>query len=176
MLYSTPNLEMSIYSTCKRISQKLLRNVNKFLDMIYAELRAPKMKEIRMNFEEIVLKGEESDQDVRVVNSYPSKVVASLKWVRVTVSTLHMLAKRCAHENRVSIRASAPSCRALSASGCQSTSLPRTSWAILRTMRVKVALGMPVLTKRRGFPFARTMGWGWVFFGVALFNSSFFFK
>lgn len=74
MLYSTPNLEMSIYSTCKRISQKLLRNVYKFLDLIYQELGVKKMKEIRFNFEEIVLKGPESDQDVRVVNSYPSKV------------------------------------------------------------------------------------------------------
>lgn len=74
MLYSTPNLEMSIYSTCKRISQKLLRNVYKFLELIHLELKTPKMREIRMNFEEIVLKGEESEQDVRVVNSYPSKV------------------------------------------------------------------------------------------------------
>jgi hypothetical protein len=74
MLYSTPNLELSIYSTCKRISQKLLRNVYKFLDLIHTELKTPKMREIRMNFEEIVLKGEESDQDMRVINSYPSKV------------------------------------------------------------------------------------------------------
>ena len=76
MLFSTPNLEMSIYSTCKRISQKLLRNVYKFLGLIYLELGVQKMKEIRLNFEEIVLKGPESDQDVRVVNSYPSKVTA----------------------------------------------------------------------------------------------------
>ena len=74
MLYSTPQLEMSIYSTCKRISQKLLRNVYKFLGLIYAELKVPKMREIRLNFEEIVLQGGEGDQDVRVVNSYPSKV------------------------------------------------------------------------------------------------------
>ena len=76
MLFSTPNLEMSIYSTCKRISQKLLRNVYKFLGLIYLEMGVQKMKEIRLNFEEIVLKGPESDQDVRVVNSYPSKVTA----------------------------------------------------------------------------------------------------
>ena len=55
MLYSTPNLEMSIYSTCKRISQKLLRNVYKFLGLIYAETGTPPMREIRLNFEEIVL-------------------------------------------------------------------------------------------------------------------------
>ena len=55
MLYSTPSLEMSIYSTCKRISQKLLRNVYKFLSLIYAETGAPPMREIRLNFEEIVI-------------------------------------------------------------------------------------------------------------------------
>lgn len=74
MLYSCPNLEMSIYSTCKRISQKLLRNIQKFLELIYVELKCPRMKEIRINMEEIVLQGEECDQDVRTVNSYPSKV------------------------------------------------------------------------------------------------------
>lgn len=38
MLYSAPHVELSIYSTCKRISQKLLRNIKKFLEMIYVEL------------------------------------------------------------------------------------------------------------------------------------------
>jgi hypothetical protein len=74
MLYSCPNLEMSIYSTCKRISQKLLRNIQKFLELIYLEIGCPHMKEIRINMEEIVLQGTECEQDVRVVNSYPSKV------------------------------------------------------------------------------------------------------
>ena len=74
MLYSTPNLELSIYSTCKRISQKLLRNVYKFLELIYDELGVTKMKEIRLNFEEIELQGCEGRTDVRRVNSYPSKV------------------------------------------------------------------------------------------------------
>lgn len=94
MLYSCPNLEMSIYSTCKvssqvlplssftetrekwqRISQKLLRNIQKFLDLIYIELGTPRMKELRINMEEIVIQGDECEQDVRMVNSYPSKVV-----------------------------------------------------------------------------------------------------
>jgi len=74
MLYSTPSLELSIYSTCKRISQKLLRNVYKFLDLIYEELGVQRMKEIRLNFEEIELQGMEGKTDVRRVNSYPSKV------------------------------------------------------------------------------------------------------
>ena len=38
MLYSAPRVELSIYSTCKRISQKLLRNIKRFLDLIYIEL------------------------------------------------------------------------------------------------------------------------------------------
>jgi hypothetical protein len=38
MLFSAPRVELSIYSTCKRISQKLLRNVKKFLELIYVEL------------------------------------------------------------------------------------------------------------------------------------------
>ena len=58
----------------QRISQKLLRNIQKFLDLIYMELKTPKMKEIRINMEEIVLQGDECEQDVRTVNSYPSKV------------------------------------------------------------------------------------------------------
>ena len=74
MIYSAPSVEVSIYSTCKRISQKLLRNIGKFLDIIYAELNVTPYKIIRMNMEEICLQGPESSQDVRVVNSYPSKV------------------------------------------------------------------------------------------------------
>ena len=97
MMYSCPSLEMSIYSTCKvyfyvfififtyqtskhfftmqRISQKLLRNIQKFLDLIYLELGTPKMKEIRSNMEEVVIQGGMDEQDIRMVNSYPSKVL-----------------------------------------------------------------------------------------------------
>jgi hypothetical protein len=38
ILYSAPRVELSIYSTCKRISQKLLRNIKKFLELLYIEL------------------------------------------------------------------------------------------------------------------------------------------
>jgi hypothetical protein len=38
ILYSAPRVELSIYSTCKRISQKLLRNIKRFLDLLYIEL------------------------------------------------------------------------------------------------------------------------------------------
>jgi hypothetical protein len=74
MLYSTPNLELSIYSTCQRISQKLMRNVTKFLGLIYDELQTPRMPVVRSNMEEVVLQGPDSTQDIRIVNSYPSQV------------------------------------------------------------------------------------------------------
>ena len=74
MLFSTPSLELSIYSTCKRISQKLMRNVAKFLDLIYKDLKTSQMPVIRSNMEEVVLQGPDGSHDVRTVNSYPSKV------------------------------------------------------------------------------------------------------
>ena len=60
----------------QRISQKLLRNIQKFLELIYLELGCQRMKEIRINMEEIVLQGTDCELDVRTVNSYPSKVVS----------------------------------------------------------------------------------------------------
>jgi len=74
MMFSCPNLELSIYSTCKRISQKLLRNIVRFLDIIYLELNVPKHKVLRMNSEEVHVQGNEGHGDVRVINSYPSKI------------------------------------------------------------------------------------------------------
>jgi hypothetical protein len=74
MLYSTPSLELSIYSTCKRISQKLMRNVAKFLSLIYKDTQCQQMPVIRSNMEEVVLQGPDGLHDVRTVNSYPSKV------------------------------------------------------------------------------------------------------
>jgi hypothetical protein len=74
LLYSAKGVELSIYSTCKRISQKLLRNVQKFLGLIYEGLKVPPFKEIRCNMEELVLQGPDGVSDVRIVNSYPSKV------------------------------------------------------------------------------------------------------
>lgn len=74
MLYSAPKLEMSIYSTCKRISQKLLLNVQKFLHLIELQMGTPPMKVVRQNMEEIELLGNDGVHDFRRVNSYPSKV------------------------------------------------------------------------------------------------------
>lgn len=74
MMFAAPNVECSIYSTCKRISQKLLRNVGMFLELIYKSLEVRPYKVIRANTEELVLQGPESALDRRVVNSYPSKV------------------------------------------------------------------------------------------------------
>jgi hypothetical protein len=47
MLFSAPRVELSIYSTCKRISQKLLRNVKKFLELIYTELEIQPYRVVR---------------------------------------------------------------------------------------------------------------------------------
>ena len=74
ILFSAPRVELSIFSTCKRISQNLLRNVKKFLDLIYQELDVHPFKIIRSNCEELMVLGPESKQDIRMVNSYPSKV------------------------------------------------------------------------------------------------------
>jgi hypothetical protein len=82
MLYAAPACECSIYSTCKRISQKLLRNVCQFLELIYDALGVPKYKVIRANMEELVVQGPDGVQDRRVVNSYPSKVGCPLRQPR----------------------------------------------------------------------------------------------
>ena len=74
MLFACPNMELSIYSTCKRISQKLLRNVVRFLEIVFAELNVQPYKFIRLNQEEVHLGGNEGQGDIRVINSYPSKI------------------------------------------------------------------------------------------------------
>jgi pullulanase/glycogen debranching enzyme len=43
-LFAARNVEISIYSTCKRISQKLLKNVQFFLHKIHEQLKLENMK------------------------------------------------------------------------------------------------------------------------------------
>jgi hypothetical protein len=74
LIFSCPAVECSIYSTCKRISTKLLRMVLRFLNLIHEKMDVPKYKELRQNQEEIMLLGPEGAEDIRVVNSYPSRV------------------------------------------------------------------------------------------------------
>lgn len=74
MIYSAPRVEVSIYSTCQRISQKLLENIWMFLKIVFQGLDERQFPIIRMNMEQIVLHGPEGSQDVRKVNSYPSTV------------------------------------------------------------------------------------------------------
>lgn len=74
MMFACPKMELSIYSTCKRISQKLLRNVSKFLELIFMELNIQPFKVLRQNQEEVHVQGNEGFGDIRVINSYPSKV------------------------------------------------------------------------------------------------------
>ena len=59
MLFSCPNMELSIYSTCKRISQKLLRNIVRFLQIVFVELSIQPYKFIRLNQEEVHVAGNE---------------------------------------------------------------------------------------------------------------------
>jgi hypothetical protein len=75
LLFACPNIEISIYSTCKRISQKLLRNCMKFLSMIHDMLRIPHMEFIKKATDEVEIQGVEGRYDSRKLNSYPSKVV-----------------------------------------------------------------------------------------------------
>tara|TARA_Y100000389_G_scaffold64326_1_gene60380 strand:- start:23977 stop:24846 length:870 start_codon:yes stop_codon:yes gene_type:complete len=74
LLYSCPNLEVSIYSTCKRISCKLLRNCTRFLQIICDILRVPSLTYIKQTSDEVEIQGTESKRDTRRLNSYPSKV------------------------------------------------------------------------------------------------------
>ena len=74
MLVSCTNVELSIYSTCKRISQKLLQNVQRFVLLVYQGLGREPMRVIRSNMEELVVQGPDSMTDIRTINSYPSKV------------------------------------------------------------------------------------------------------
>ena len=74
LMFACAGCEVSIYSTCKRISTKLLRNVTMFLGIIYDVLKCEKHKIIRANQEEVHLQGDEGYRDVRVIQSYPFKV------------------------------------------------------------------------------------------------------
>jgi hypothetical protein len=74
LMFACPAVECSIYSTCKRISQKLLRNVCKFLDLIYTEMKVAPLRVIRKNQEELQVQGPEGQGDMRTISSYPSKV------------------------------------------------------------------------------------------------------
>eukprot|EP00961_Rhodomonas_salina_P298032 3937739-Rhodomonas_salina.2 len=65
-------------------SQKLLRNIVKFLETIYMELDIAPNKVLRLNQEEVHIKGTEGAHDVRVVNSYPSKV-----WILLIMYTTY---------------------------------------------------------------------------------------
>ncbi len=56
-----------------------MRNITKFLGLIYDELGTPRMPVIRSNMEEVVLQGPNNSQDIRIVNSYLSPVKERLR-------------------------------------------------------------------------------------------------
>ncbi len=102
MMLSCPGVEISIYSTCKRISQKILRNVQKFALLIadsdYATLNFSVKRE---NMEEINLQGLLGNTDIHIINSYPSKVcfnhIRQKSKSRKVKKSKSMLVKRLHH-------------------------------------------------------------------------------
>ncbi len=93
LMFSCAGCEVSIYSTCKRISTKLLRNVTMFLGIIYDVLKCEHLKIIRANQEEVHLQGDEGYRDVRIIQSYPSKVGFSCDHMCVSVSVFKLAIK-----------------------------------------------------------------------------------
>lgn len=90
LIVSCPAVEISVYSTCKRISQKLLRNIQKFIMLICdQDMQTYQLKTIRQNMEEVVLRGVQGPQDTRIVNSYPSKVICLCPMQRKVLSCFY---------------------------------------------------------------------------------------
>ena len=90
MLFSAPGVEISIYATCKRISQKLLRNVVKFFDLLCKNnIKGAGFTNMRSNMEELVIRSTQDLTDVRIINSYPSKVFISHIHVIVDIHLPH---------------------------------------------------------------------------------------
>ena len=95
MLYSAPGVEISIYATCKRISQKLLRNVVKFFDLLCKNnIKEAGFTNVRSNMEELVIRNTQDLTDVRIINSYPSKVFISHIHVVIYIHLTHQ-AEEC---------------------------------------------------------------------------------
>lgn len=87
--YSQPKCEISIFSTGRRASKKLLHTIFKFV------IQLPNGSNMinKYNQETLELKGDTSNDDFRTINSYPSKVAvrASRACVRVCVMLLRYL-------------------------------------------------------------------------------------
>jgi len=67
-------MSLTLCATGKRISQKLLRNIVKFLSIINDVLKIAPMEYLKQSSDEVELRGPESKYDSRKLNSYPSKV------------------------------------------------------------------------------------------------------
>lgn len=70
LIYCAPSIEVSIFSTGRRASRKLLALIFKFLQI----LPGGEDMVIKYNEENMWLKGPYGKGDIRIVNSYPSKV------------------------------------------------------------------------------------------------------
>jgi hypothetical protein len=98
LMFACAGCEVSIYSTCKRISTKLLHNVSMFLGIIYDVLKCQHHRIIRANQEEVHLQGDEGYRDVRIIQSYPSKVEF---FFQLFLQTLLICMKHCGLNARV---------------------------------------------------------------------------
>ncbi len=69
-MYSIPDVEISIFSTGRRASKKLLQTIKRFVELL------PNIEntERSCNVETMWIRGSNGPLDTRIVNSYPSKV------------------------------------------------------------------------------------------------------
>ena len=96
LLFACPNIDISIYSTCKRISQKLLRNCTRFLAIIHDMMHLPHMEFSKNATDEVELIGVEGKYDRRKLNSYPSKVKYCIRYLGLYwLCICHMLPCAC---------------------------------------------------------------------------------
>lgn len=70
LLYAVPNVEISIFSPGKRASKKLLQTIKRFVEL----LPGIEGTERSSNEETLWIRGQYGPQDIRLCNSYPSKV------------------------------------------------------------------------------------------------------
>lgn len=126
LLLSCPCVEISIYSTCKRISQKILRNVFKFAMMIAdQDMATINCAILRENMEEIYLRGPLGSTDVRIINSYPSKVSGAKTHAKVAPNVAPAPRQKSRPRRAAQISVHAPRARAEGLPGRQSRSVLR---------------------------------------------------
>lgn len=112
LMYAAPSIEISIYSTCKRISQKLLRNCMKFLQSIHDAEREPYMEFARKSMDEVGSISTSTDVALSLLLSTHSCVrphlVANLVVHNPTPSPAPLASVRWPHSNAQAAVGSVP--------------------------------------------------------------------